>query len=116
MVKYWNPANDTAQSFLTHYRPTALEAANDPRHVQDHTQVQSAFVTDLSDQICWTTPQVKLWAFGHTHFNCDFKDSQTGKQVVANQKGYRKAEVLIFDGTKVVTVEVGSQPRYSTGN
>jgi len=48
MVKYWNPANDTAQSFLTHYRPTALKAAaNDPRHVQDHTQVQSAFVTDI---------------------------------------------------------------------
>ena len=96
---------------LTHHSPTALAAANHPRHVQDHTQVQSAFITDLSDQICWTNPQVKLWAFGHTHYNCDLEDPQMGKRVVANQKGYRRAEVLTFDGTKVVTVEVGSRAR-----
>ena len=96
---------------LTHHSPTASEAANDPRHVQDHTQVQSAFVTDISDQVCWRNPQVKVWAFGHTHFNCDLKDPQTGKRVVANQKGYVREEVLTFDETKVVRVEVNSHPR-----
>jgi hypothetical protein len=45
-------------------------------------------------------PRVKMWAFGHTHFNCDFEDKLDGetgtetsagtrtKRVVANQKGY----------------------------
>lgn len=98
---------------LTHHSPTALEAANDPRHVQDYIQIQSAFVTDLSDQICWKSPQVRLWAFGHTHSSCDMVDSQTGKMVVANQKGYRKAEVLDFDSTKVVTVGLDPQSRSS---
>lgn len=96
---------------LTHYSPTMLKAANDPRHIQDETQVQSAFVTDLSDQGCWTSSQVRLWAFGHTHFNCDLVDPKTGKHVVANQKGYRKAEVLTFDETKVVRAGSNSQSR-----
>ena len=91
---------------LTHYSPTVLEAANDPRHTQDDAGVQSAFVTDLSNQVCWTCPQVRLWAFGHTHYNCDFVDVQTGKRVVANQKGYRRAEVVTFDEAKVVRLEI----------
>ena len=97
---------------LTHYSPTTSKEANDPRHMQDNSQVHSAFVTDLSAQLCWTSPQVKLWAFGHTHFNCDFEDPLTGKRVVANQKGYRKVEVLTFDGTKVVTIDE-SPPKVS---
>ena len=31
---------------------------------------------------------MKLWAFGHTHYSVDFKDEETGKRVIANQKGY----------------------------
>ena len=95
---------------FTHHSPTVLEGANDLRHMQDQTQVQSAFVTDLSNQICWKNPQVKLWIFGHTHFNCDLEDPQTGKRIVANQKGYRRAEVLSFNRAKMVTVEVDSHP------
>ena len=94
---------------FTHYSPTVLEPANDPRHSKDHGQVLSAFVTDLSDQVCWTTPQVKLWGFGHTHYNCDFEDLKTKKRVVANQKGYRRSELITFDVDKVVKVTVESR-------
>lgn len=90
---------------LTHHSPTALDEADDPNHVKDGAQIRSAFTTDLSSQPCWTTPQVKLWAFGHTHFNCDLFDPQTQKRVVANQKGYRKSESLNFSGSQVVEVD-----------
>ncbi|KAL8992530.1 MAG: hypothetical protein Q9169_007029 [Polycauliona sp. 2 TL-2023] len=93
---------------FTHHSPTVAEAANDPRHVRDDAQIQSAFVTDLSKEPCWRCPQVKLWAFGHTHFNCDFADPATGKRIVANQKGYRRQEVMSFDATKTVAVEEDS--------
>lgn len=96
---------------LTHHSPTVLEAANDPRHLRDDAQVHSAFATDLSGQVCWAYSQVRLWSFGHTHFNCDLVDPQTGKTIVANQKGYRKAELLSFDSTKVVTIRPNTQPR-----
>ena len=90
---------------FTHHSPTMLEAANDPRQLQDVAQVRSAFVTDLSDHVCWTSANVRLWAFGHTHFNCDFEDLGTNKRVVANQKGYRRTELDTFDVSKVVRVE-----------
>lgn len=99
---------------LTHHSPTALEAANDSKHIEDGNQIRSAFTTDLSDQPCWTSPQVKLWAFGHTHFNCDVIEPQTKKRIVCNQKGYKKAESLDFSASKVVDIEIearrGSKP------
>ena len=71
---------------FTHHSPCNDPRANDPRH--KNSEVTSGFVTDLGDQECWRNPAVKLWAFGHTHFNCDFWDENTGKRVAANQKGY----------------------------
>ena len=90
---------------FTHHSPTMLEAANKPEHLQDVAQVRSAFVTDLSNQLCWESGNVKLWAFGHTHFNCDFEDPATKKRVVANQKGYRRTELSTFDEAKVVRID-----------
>lgn len=90
---------------FTHHSPTLLEAATDPIHTGDSAQVTSAFATDLSKEICWSSAQVKLWAFGHTHFNCDFEDPHTKKRIFANQKGYRRAESLTFDATKIVHVD-----------
>lgn len=89
---------------FTHYSPTAIPKANEPRHLQDANGVRSAFVTDLSEQACWTSTCVKLWAFGHTHFNCDFVEPVTKKRVFANQKGYRRSEAEGFDVEKVVTI------------
>jgi hypothetical protein len=90
---------------FTHHSPTMLEAANDPRQLQDVAQVQLAFVTDLSDQVCWTSTNFRLWAFGHAHFNWDFEYLVTKKRAVAKRKGYRKSGLEIFDPSKVVIVE-----------
>ena len=89
---------------FTHHSPTSLEAADDPQYIKDDGHVRSAFNTDLSSQSCWTSSQVKLWAFGHTHFNCDIKDPQTGKRIFANQKGYSKSEALNFSPDRVVAM------------
>jgi Calcineurin-like phosphoesterase len=89
---------------FTHHSPTIQKEANDPRHLTDEHQVRSAFCTDLSNEICWTSPQVVLWAFGHTHFNCDFQDPSTGKRVLANQKGYRRSENGTYDPDKIIVI------------
>ncbi|POR37722.1 Ser/Thr protein phosphatase [Tolypocladium paradoxum] len=96
---------------LTHYSPTAHPEANSPEHLEDSRNVQSAFVTDLAREPCWTNPVVKAWAFGHTHHNCDFIEQQTGKRVVANQRGYGRGEAFDFDAAKVVAID---EPRTPT--
>jgi hypothetical protein len=45
-------------------------------------------VTDPRDEKCWKSPAVRTWAFGHTHYNCDFEEEVAGKKVLTNQKGY----------------------------
>ena len=70
---------------FTHHSPCVDERANDPRH--EKSEVTSGFVTDLRDEECWRNQRVKLWAFGHTHFNCDCVE-KTRKRVLTNQKGY----------------------------
>jgi predicted phosphodiesterase len=70
----------------THYSPTTDPRASDPRH--GGSSVSSSFVTDLSQESCWLSPAVKLWTFGHTHYNCSFREEKTGKLVVTNQRGY----------------------------
>lgn len=73
---------------FSHYSPTLDIQAVDPKH--KNSPVSSAFATDLSQEQCWTNRAVVFWAFGHTHFNCDFTD-ELGKRVIANQKGYASA-------------------------
>lgn len=73
---------------LTHHCPTLDSRAADPNHVD--SPVSSGFSSNLSREVCWQSKSVVLWAFGHTHFNCDFVDDH-GKRVVANQKGYASA-------------------------
>ncbi|KAG6368045.1 hypothetical protein INS49_002245 [Diaporthe citri] len=89
---------------LTHYSPTAAPEANDPEHVEDSRGVQSAFVTDLQKEPCWMSTSVKVWAFGHTHYNCDFFDGTTGKLVVANQRGYGREDIFNFDSEKTIGI------------
>jgi uncharacterized protein (DUF779 family) len=62
-------------------------------------------MNDLSAQPCWITPAVKLWAFGHTHFNCDFVDGRSGKRVLTNQRGYARSQSEGFDVEKVVKID-----------
>lgn len=71
---------------FTHHSPTTDPRANDPRH--KGSEMNAGFVTDLSAEPCWTSPNVRMWAFGHTHYPCDFVDEATGKKVLTNPKGY----------------------------
>lgn len=73
---------------FSHYSPTLDNRAVDQKH--KNSPVSSGFATDLSQEQCWTNPAVVFWAFGHTHFNCDFTD-ELGKRIIANQKGYASA-------------------------
>jgi len=70
---------------LTHHSPTVDERAVEEVYRGD--ELFSNFSTDLSGEYCWRSNAVKLWAFGHTHYNCDYVD-EFGKRVYANQKGY----------------------------
>ncbi|KAF4213941.1 hypothetical protein CNMCM5878_009861 [Aspergillus fumigatiaffinis] len=87
---------------FTHHSPTLDARATDPAHV--NSPITSAFATDLTGEPCWEKPQVRLWAFGHTHYNCDFVDSRTGKRIVANQRGYYFAQSKGYDPELVVRV------------
>lgn len=86
-------------AILTHHSPTVDNRAVEERYRND--VVLSAYSTDLSLEPCWTSQAVKLWAFGHTHYNCDFVD-QHGKRVFTNQKGDINSKG--WDPQKVVVV------------
>jgi len=80
---------------FTHHAPT-VEATGDPKFLGGPTN--SAFATELTGTRCWGSP-VMLWAFGHTHWNCDFE--RQGVRVFSNQRGYGQAG-KDFDASKVV--------------
>ena len=88
---------------FTHHCPVAADIRSiDP--ARPNSPLSSGFSTDLSGEACWMDPQVKVWAFGHTHYNCDFVDEKSGKRVVANQRGYYFAQANFFDSQLVVSV------------
>ena len=60
---------------LTHHSPAIDERSFDPRH--KNSNISSGFSTDLREQVSWKSGKVRVWAFGHTHFNCDFVDEKT---------------------------------------
>ena len=78
---------------LTHHCPTTSSRATDSRH--DNSNISSGFMSDLSREICWKRSAVKIWVFGHTHFNVDY--TEDGKRMVTNQKGYRYRRAPGFD-------------------
>ncbi|KAI4150218.1 MAG: hypothetical protein LQ340_004214 [Diploschistes diacapsis] len=55
---------------FSHWSPSLDVRAIEPRHAG--SPIMSAFSTDLSDEVCFKSDRVKVWAFGHTHYNCDF--------------------------------------------
>lgn len=85
---------------LTHYCPSTHAEVVDPKHSE--SKLSSGFMTDLSNEPCWQREIVTLWAFGHTHFNCDFRDLTTWKRVVSNQRGYYFSQSTGFNAEKVV--------------
>jgi hypothetical protein len=71
---------------FTHHAPL-VRGTSDPKH--QGGEANSAFATDMSIRKCWC-PQVSLWGFGHTHYNCDFVKDNV--RVVSNQRGYEGIE------------------------
>jgi predicted phosphodiesterase len=84
---------------LTHHAPLA-KGTSHPRHEEYDNHTNRAFATDLSTLM---RPQVRLWAFGHTHYPCDFQ--YQGVRVVSNPHGYER-ESHIFEPRKVYHVEI----------
>lgn len=69
---------------LTHHAPTR-ELASDPKFAGGPTE--TAFATELSEDAALWRPPVGVWAFGHTHWSCDFV--RNGIRVLSNQRGYK---------------------------
>ncbi|KAI0061039.1 Ser/Thr protein phosphatase protein [Artomyces pyxidatus] len=68
---------------FTHHAPTKA-GTGDPKF--DGAPTNSAFATELTADACWESGKIKMWAFGHTHWCCDFE--RKGVRVYANQRGY----------------------------
>ncbi|EPQ55902.1 hypothetical protein GLOTRDRAFT_93427 [Gloeophyllum trabeum ATCC 11539] len=85
---------------LTHHAPLLLGTSDPAYYPSTFDGVRSlpGYATDLSQQPCWH-PAVALWAFGHTHWCCDFV--RDGVRVYANQRGRRGVG---FDAGRVVEV------------
>ncbi|KAJ6119676.1 hypothetical protein N7523_003956 [Penicillium sp. IBT 18751x] len=87
---------------LTHYCPSTSDEVVNPLH--KNSKISSGFMTDLSSEECWNGGVVKLWAFGHTHFSCDFQDAGNGIRLVSNQRGYYFSQSTGFDCAKIVEI------------
>lgn len=91
---------------LSHWSPSTDSRSIDPKHAT--SPITSAFATDLSDQACFESEKVKIWAFGHTHYNCDFSFGRKGGtgplRLVTNQRGYYFSQAKGFDAEKVIEV------------
>lgn len=89
---------------FTHHGPTMDERVVDPGVTG--SDLSSAFLTDLRGEECWKNGHVKVWAFGHTHFNCDFVDvGEEGRElrVLTNQRGYYFKQSHGFEGGKTIS-------------
>jgi len=86
---------------LTHYSPTVDPRSIDPTH--RGRNISSGFSTDLANHVCWNSRSVALWAFGHTHFNCDFDTD--GKRIFTSQRGYYFAQAAGFRDREGVELE-----------
>ncbi|KIW29043.1 uncharacterized protein PV07_04889 [Cladophialophora immunda] len=108
-IEDWTVADISAREphrkivVFTHHSPSTAEGTSDPAHKA--SPISSSFSTDLSREECWVNPSVKLWAFGHTHFNCNLEDPATKKRLVSNQRGYYFAQATVFDPDRVYEVK-----------
>jgi len=88
---------------FTHWTPTMDPRSIEPRFL--NSPINSAFNTDLSSEACWKSAKLKVWAFGHTHYNCDFEAEREGGKPVrllGNQRGYFHVQSGGFDNQGIV--------------
>ncbi|KAL1868845.1 hypothetical protein VTK73DRAFT_3488 [Phialemonium thermophilum] len=91
---------------FSHWSPSKDIRAIDP--VRVGSPITSAFSTDLSQEVCFRSDRVKVWAFGHTHYNCDFvvdRDGARPLRLYSNQQGYYFAPADGFSIEKTLSVE-----------
>ncbi|UNI17630.1 hypothetical protein JDV02_003959 [Purpureocillium takamizusanense] len=95
---------DTKIMIFTHWAPTRHANATDPRHSE--SPITSGFSTELAGEKCFTSDSVRLWSFGHTHYNCDFTldrgPAVSPLRLVANQREYYFSQCEGFDAGKTV--------------
>jgi len=91
---------------FTHHGPTIDDRVVDP--AVKGSDLSSAFLTDLREEACCKSAAVKIWVFGHTHFNCDFLDvdgeTRREMRVLTNQRGYYFKQAMGFDEGKVISL------------
>ncbi|KAI1142133.1 hypothetical protein F5Y05DRAFT_409281 [Hypoxylon sp. FL0543] len=97
-----NEDPDRAIIILTHYCPSVKKQVLG-------TSTMYHFATDRKWLHRFMTDNVKLWAFGSTHNNCDYTDYDNGTRFYSNQRGF-PGECEDFKISK--TVEVGPIQRY----
>ncbi|KAG5915664.1 hypothetical protein E4U61_004398 [Claviceps capensis] len=89
---------------LTHWSPSRSRDTTDPKH--RGSRISSGFSTDLYSERCFASAKVKVWAFGHTHYNCDVEmereDGAGMLRLVANQRGYYSVQSDGFDAAKTI--------------
>ena len=106
VAEYENSEEDVKIMIFSHWSPSLDERAIEPRHAG--SKVSSAFSTDFAGEVCFRSDKVKVWAFGHTHYNCDFvverEEGAGGLRLLTHQRGYYFAQADGFDGEKVVQV------------
>lgn len=94
--------SDVSIVIFSHWSPSVDLRATDPRHVG--SPITSGFSTDMSEQPCFKSEKVKIWAFGHTHHNCDFEFDRGGGteplRLISNQRGYYFSQAEGFDPDK----------------
>ncbi|WYZ45778.1 hypothetical protein EsH8_IX_000003 [Colletotrichum jinshuiense] len=96
--------SDARIIIFTHWSPSRDSRALDPRHAT--SPITPGFATDLSGEPCFKSGKVKVWAFGHTHFNCDFTVERDGGseplRLLTNQRGYYFSQSMGFDEGKLL--------------
>jgi hypothetical protein len=89
---------------LTHWSPSLLPGVSDLRHAG--SPITSGFSTDLTHESCFQSIKVKVWALGHTHYNCDIdiqRKGDSGKlRLFANQRGCYFAQADGFNNEKII--------------
>jgi len=69
---------------LTHHTPM-LTGTSDPRHKD--SDLTCCFSSDLKNFLIESSPNLVVWACGHTHYNFDFMVGDV--RLVSNQRGYK---------------------------
>ncbi|KAK1963323.1 calcineurin-like phosphoesterase [Colletotrichum sublineola] len=91
---------------FSHWSPSRDSRTIDPRHA--HSTITPAFATDLSEEPCFKSASVELWAFGHTHYNCDVKVEREGNaeplRLLTNQRGYCFSQAAGFKEECIIEV------------